>query len=354
MRIALVAFSGVRAFDQELMDLGLTFPGVLERSTHVARLPSLGLITLAGMTPVEHRVDYLDVQDLDLDVLPRGYDLVAFSSLTAQIPLAYSLADKFRALGSKVVMGGLHVTALWEEAMAHADAVVIGEGEPVWVQLVDDAARGQLQAVYDARATPFNFEHSPMPAFSLLDFDKYNRITIKTSRGCPHSCSFCASSILLSPKYKQKPIPRVLAEIDAICELWRRPFIELADDNSFINRKYWDKLLPELEKRRVRWFTESDISIGNDPEFLDALRRAGCKEILIGLESDKLGELEGLETRNDWKLKQQHTYLENIERIQAAGIRVNGCFIPPHALGQFGPQPRAAPSAYPSCSFFAL
>lgn len=327
MRIALVAFSGVRAFDQELMDLGLTFPGVLERSTQVARLPSLGLLTLAGMTPREHTVDYLDIQDLDIDALPSGYDLVALSSLTAQIPLAYAIADRFRGLGAKVVLGGLHVTALWKEALAHADAVVIGEGEPVWLDLVHDATRGALKSVYDARSRPFDFNHSPMPAFELLDFDKYNRITIQTSRGCPHSCSFCASSILLSPKYKQKPVERVLAEIDAVCALWRRPFIELADDNSFINRKYWDRLLPELEKRRVRWFTESDISIGNDPEFLDALRRAGCKEILIGLESDKLEELEGIETRNDWKLKQQHTYLENIARIQGAGIRVNGCFI---------------------------
>lgn len=327
MRIAMVAFSGVRAFNQELMDLGLTFPGVLERSTQVARLPSLGLLTLAGMTPKEHSVDYLDVQDLDLNALPGGYDLVALSSLTAQIPLAYKLADTFRAMGSKVVLGGLHVTALPDEAAAHADAVVIGEGEPVWNDVVADAAAGCLKRFYDARKTPFHFSQSPMPAFELLDYDRYNRITIQTSRGCPHSCSFCASSILLSPKYKQKPIERVLEEIDYVCELWRRPFIELADDNSFINRKYWDKLLPELEKRRIRWFTESDISIGNDPEFLDALRRAGCKEVLIGLESDKLDELEGLETRNDWKLKQQHTYLENIERIQSAGIRVNGCFI---------------------------
>jgi|GEM_PF-17611 len=327
MRIAMVAFSGVRAFNQELMDLGLTFPGVLERSTQVARLPSLGLLTLAGMTPKEHTVDYLDVQDLDVDNLPQGYDLVALSSLTAQITYAYALADRFRALGSKVVLGGLHVTALPDEAKAHADAIVIGEGESVWCDLVDDAARGALQPVYDARKKPFHLDQSPMPAFELLDYDRYNRITIQTSRGCPHSCSFCASSILLTQKYKQKPIDHVLAEIDRVCSLWRRPFLELADDNSFVNKKYWDELLPELEKRRIRWFTEADIAVGDDPVFLDKLRKSGCKEVLIGLESDQLDELSGIETRNNWKQKRHHTYLENIRRIQAAGIRVNGCFI---------------------------
>ena len=78
------------------------------------------------------------------------------------------------------------------------------------------------------------------------------------------------------------------AEIDRVRELWRRPFFELADDNSFVNRKYWQKLLPELEKRKIRWFTEADIAVGDDPEFLAQLYRAGCKEVLIGLESSQL------------------------------------------------------------------
>src|SRR6185503_5922873 len=112
-----------------------------------------------------------------------------------------------------------------------------GEGEPVWRELLSDAAAGRLKRQYGP-AADFALETAPLPAFELLDPDKYNRITVQTSRGCPFQCEFCASSILLTRRYKQKPIARVLAEIDRIRALWRRPFIEFADDNSFVNKNY--------------------------------------------------------------------------------------------------------------------
>ncbi len=140
MRIGLIAMSGVRAVDPELLQLGLTLPGFVERGRVVASLPSLGLLTLAGMTPGTHRCEYHEVHDLhQLAALPMEFDLVAISSLSAQIGEAYDLADRYRALNVPVVMGGLHVTAVPDEAARHADAVVIGEGESVWLDLLDDA-----------------------------------------------------------------------------------------------------------------------------------------------------------------------------------------------------------------------
>lgn len=328
MKIAFVALSGLRASDPQLIKLGLTFPGVIERGRQVAELPSLGLLTLAGMTPKKHDVTYFEVSDLrQMDTLPGPFDLVAISGLTAQILEGYALARRFRAAGAKVVMGGIHVTALPEEAMQHADAVVVGEGEPVWPRILDDAEQGTLGGIYDARGQPFDFANAALPAYELLELGRYNRLTVQTSRGCPLRCAFCASSVLLVPKYKQKPIPRILAELDKVQDLVGRPFIELADDNSFVNKRFWRELLPHIAKRRLRWFTETDISVGDDEEFLEELAEAGCVQVLIGLESPRKERLGGIELRSDWKKKRADLALENIRRIQSKGIRVNGCFI---------------------------
>lgn len=328
MRIALIAMSGIRVCDTDLLEMGLTLPGFVERSKTIASLPSLGLLTLAALTPPEHEVVYIEVEDLNhLDELPSDFDLVAISSFSAQMSEAYALADGFEAMGIPVVMGGLHVTSLPAEALLHCDSVVIGEGEPIWAELVEDAANGRLKPVYDGRSCGFDLADAPIPAYHLLDIDKYNRLTVQTSRGCPHKCEFCASSILLTDLYKQKPIENVLREIDAIRELWKYPFIEFADDNALVNHKYWRELLPELKKRRIRWFAETDISVSRDEEMLEMMQESGCAQVLIGLESPVPAGLEGLETKNDWKRKRYDEYRDAIERIQSHGISVNGCFI---------------------------
>ncbi|OAI53509.1 radical SAM protein [Planctomyces sp. SCGC AG-212-M04] len=327
MRIGFVAMSGVRACDPELLTMGLTLPGFVERGKTIAALPSLGALTLAALTPPEHEIHYLEVADLRLlPALPAGFDLVAISSFSAQILEAYELADRFRAAGTKVVLGGLHVTSLPDEAGLHADAVVIGEGEPVWPRVVEDAAAGRLEPRY-CSVGEFRMEQAPMPRFDLLDVDRYNRLTVQTTRGCPLQCEFCASSILLTKRYKQKPIGRVLAEIDRIRELWRHPFIEFADDNSFLHREYWKELLTELKSRRVRWFTECDLRVYQDEALLDLMRDSGCSEVLIGFESPIEAGLPGLELKSDWKHRRRAEYREAIRTIQSRGIRVNGCFI---------------------------
>jgi radical SAM superfamily enzyme YgiQ (UPF0313 family) len=331
MKIALIAMSGVRACDQELLRLGLTLPGFVERSKVIASLPSLGLLTLAGMTPSHHEIQYLEVADLNNedDVLAQlaGTDLVAISSFTAQMPEAYKLADHIRARDIPVVLGGLHVTCCPEEASEHCNAVVIGEGELSWPKVLEDAQKGQLKPIYDGTDASFDLADAPMPAFELLDIEKYNRLTVQTSRGCSHACEFCASSILLTKRYKQKPMEKVLAEIDRICELWEHPFIEFADDNTFVNKKYWKKLLPQLQERKIRWFTETDIKVAEDQELLRLMRDSGCAQVLIGLESPSSAGLDGLELKQNWKATLFPLYKKAIDMIQSHGISVNGCFI---------------------------
>ena len=328
MRIGLVAMSGIRCYDAELMSLGLTLPGFVERSKTIASLPSLGLLTLAGMTPPEHEVRYLEVPDIRVaETLPDDFDIVGISSYSAQVDEAYELADRFRAAGVPVVLGGPHVSVLPQEAGAHADAVVVGHGELHWQAVLADAVTGRLKPRYGSLGDDYDFADAPLPAFELLEIERYNRLTVQTSRGCPHRCEFCAGSVLFCHRYRQKPVAKVLAELDRILELWKHPFIELADDNSFVNRAYWLDLLPEIAKRHIRWFTETDISVGEDGELLDLLRKSGCAEVLIGLESPVAAGLDGLESRGNWKMKQLPRYREALRAIQTHGIRVNGCFV---------------------------
>ncbi len=219
MKLGFIALSGVRCQNEELMALGLTLPAFVARSRVIASLPSLGLLTLAGLTPQHIEVEYLELPQPDsASSLPGDFDVVAISSFSAQIKEAYRLADRYRAAGVTVILGGLHVSACPDEAAAHADAVVIGEGEPVWPRLVDDLRRNALQPRYDARGSSFDLCAAPMPRFELLDPNHYNRITVQTQRGCPFRCEFCAASMRISLRYKTKPIERILAEIHRITE----------------------------------------------------------------------------------------------------------------------------------------
>ena len=363
--IGLIAMSGVRAHNPELTKLGLTLPGFVERNKQIASLPSLGLLTLAGLTPDKFQVEYHEVADLrrtgnspearaggpppadgprsddgahggrrpttaagaTLD-LPDHFDLVAISTFTAQFQEACEVADFYRAKGIPVVMGGITASALPEQSHEHGTSVVLGEGEPLWPEVLRDFENGSLKPFY-AQSSPgqFDLRDAPMPRFDLLDPGKYNRITVQTSRGCPHRCEFCASSILLTPRYKVKPVEKVIAEIQEIKRIWPRPFIEFADDNSFVHREHYKRLLRKLAKEHLRWFTEADVRVAEDDELLGLMRDSGCQQVLIGLESPRRASLDGMELKNNWKARQQDYYKDAIAKIQSCGITVNGCFI---------------------------
>jgi radical SAM superfamily enzyme YgiQ (UPF0313 family) len=214
-----------------------------------------------------------------------------------------------------------------EEAARHADAIVLGEAEPVWPRVIHDLQHHTLQPRYDARGQSFDLALAPMPRFELLDIDRYNRLTVQTQRGCPFACEFCASSIRLSPHFKVKPVESVIAEIRRIKEIWPKPFIELADDNTFANKRHARDLVRAIAAENIRWFTETDVSLAADTELLDILRDSGCAQVLIGFEHPERTGVEGIEQKTNWKAGQVDRYREAIDRIQGHGITVNGCFI---------------------------
>jgi radical SAM superfamily enzyme YgiQ (UPF0313 family) len=341
VRIGLIAMSGVRVHNQKLIDLGVTLPQFVNRGKVIAQLPSLALLILAAESPDDVKVDYIEVGDITAHEETAGkYDLVALTSYTAQAYEMYALADRYRALGVPVVLGGLHVSFVPQEAKEHADAVCIGEGETLWPRIVEDFKRGGVAGLkpFYRETAPGSYDlgSSKMPKFELLVGRPYNRITVQTVRGCPLDCEFCGASKLYSPKYRRKPVDQVVAEVRRIKELWGdNAFFELADDNSFANR-YWAKeFLEAIQDLDMRWFTETDISIADDDHLLKLLAKSGCRQILIGLESASPSALDGIDRAN-WKHKRFNRYLDSIRRIQDTGVTVNGCFIVGHDTDDLG------------------
>lgn len=329
MKIAFLAMSGIRAHDAKLLDLGLTLPGFVERSLQIAALPSLGLLNLAAATPAGHELAYFEApSDGDEPDELYDYDLVAISTFSAQVFEAYAIADRLRARGVKVAMGGLHVSVQPEEAAEYADYVCVGEGEAVWPAIVAAAERNAPPAIVRAEDHPrVDVANLPVPRFDLLGDREYNRFTVQTSRGCPWRCDFCASTVMLGRPYRKRPVEHVVRDIQAIQALHPNAFIEFADDNTFVDKAWGKELCRALIPLKIKWFTETDISVADDPELLELMRQSGCRQVLIGLESPEASALEGMELHNDFKRVRATGVGAAIERIQGAGITVNGCFI---------------------------
>lgn len=332
--VTYVAMSGLRVREAELAAMGVELPGFRSRAAAIAALPPLGILTLAGMTPPDWSASLHEVAAASDDVVQRILSerptLVAISALTASILEAYSLADRLRREGVAIALGGLHVTSCPEEASAHADAVVVGEGEPVWPEVLADARRQALEPTYRAQI-PFDLADAPVPRFDLLQRGTRPRYTMQATRGCPFACDFCAASRLLGP-YRAKPAARVRAELDAIARWDPSLHIELADDNTFALGGPHDALLDELSRSGALWFTEADWRLGENPAVLDRLASSGCVQALIGLESFVF-EHRGMGA----KKAPLDRMMRAIEAIQRSGVAVIGCFI----VGSDGESPES-------------
>ncbi len=330
-KVILIAMSGVRVFNEKLFNTGLTLPGFVDRSKVIASLPSLGLLTLAAHTPENWEVIYKELDNYSeediTEILNEKPNIIAFSSYTTRINETYKLSARFRKNGIPVVIGGLHVSAVPDEAKDYVDVVVQGEGEIIWEVLLNDYKNNSLKQLYSSLSEPkyvFHLKDSKVPKYELLDAPNYNRLTIQTTRGCPHHCSFCAASRTISA-YKKKPIELIKKDLDKIFEIWDEPFIELADDNTFVDKKWSKELLKLFANYKMKWFTETDISIADDDELLELLAKSNCMQVLIGFESINYKSVKSLD--KGWKYKYFDNYAKAIDKIQSYGITVNGCFV---------------------------
>jgi len=279
----------------------------------------LSLTTLAALTPSEHQVTIHDARISEPDY-DGDWDLVGFTAMTAEVPDAYRMADEFRRRGRKVVIGGYHATGLPEEASQHADAVVAGEGEKVWPQLLHDLANGGFsRRIYQA-AEFVDMRDMPIPCRHLLDRERFTTFaTIQTTRGCPYGCDFCSVTNFFGGSFRHRPVDDVIAELRSLPEKsWM-----FLDDNLTGDTRYAKELFRAMIPLGLNWGAQASSTLTRDPELMDLYARAGGKYVFIGYES-VTGEI----------LKAVHKgfnrpegYIEGIRQLHRRGIAVMGSFI---------------------------
>jgi len=241
--------------------------------------PPLVLPLLAGLTPADVDVRLVDENVEPVDVNAAA-DWVAITCMTASAPRAYVIADAFRQRGIPVVMGGIHPTVLPDEAAAHADAVVIGEAEPVWREVVADLAADRLRPRYE-HAGYSDLVGLPRPRRELLQVERYlTTNVVQTARGCPNACSFCTVSTVSGRRYRFRPTGEVIEEVRSL-----GGWIGFVDDNITGHPRRAKELFEALIPLRTRWIGQADLNMAKDPELLSLAARSGCQAMFVGLES---------------------------------------------------------------------
>ena len=278
----------------------------------------LNLPTLAALTPKDWEVEILDARVTPVDYNAR-VDLVGITGFTAEMPSAYHIADNFRKNGVKVVMGGVHVSAMSDEALQHADTVVIGEAELIWDNLLEDFKKGKLKQRYKADNL-CDMKNMVIPRRDLLNRKMYSGFnTLQATRGCPFNCDYCAVTAFFGHEFRVRPIDEVIAEIKGFDT---KEFFFM-DDNIVGRPKYAKELFQRLIPLKITWGSQASITMAKDPELLNLYARSGGKYAFIGLESLSQKNLESM--HKGWNSAKD--YKEAIKKIQDAGINVVGSFV---------------------------
>jgi radical SAM superfamily enzyme YgiQ (UPF0313 family) len=252
-----------------------------------ALFPPMSLAILDGLTPLRHHVKVVNdvVEEVDFS---SSYDLVAITAFTAQINRAYQIADQFRKLGVKVVIGGIHATVLPHEVKEHADAVFVGEVGHLWKQILLDAEKNRLKEFYQEESLP-DLKDSVLPRWDHMNMKIYLKpwgqklpaFPIFTTRGCLYDCTFCSVSKYFGRTFRTKPIAKVIEEID---NAKANSFI-FVDDNITGDADYARELFKALVSKRIRWFSQADTTILKSPDLIDMANKAGSISLLVGIES---------------------------------------------------------------------
>jgi len=287
-------------------------------------IPSLSLATVAALTPPEHTVEiiYDEKGPIKYD---DPVDIVGMTGMTPVSKRAYQIAAEFKKRGVHTVMGGIHATMCPAEAGEHFDSVVIGEGERMWQQLLEDFKKGQVKKFYQNEGLIDLTKESPIPR---LDYYKGKGFflpnIIQTTRGCPHNCEFCTVTQFFGRSYRHKSHEQIVKEIEVMDrDRFRGNEVFFCDDNIVANRKFLIKMCDDITPFKLNWYAQSTAAVADDDEVIKKLEQSGCKVLFVGFDSLNQDSLKGIDKSHNVVEK----YATVVKKFHDHGISIHGSFM---------------------------
>jgi len=293
-----------------------------------ATSPPLGLLTVAAMLPGDWGKRLVDLNVTKLREKDLAWADCAFvSAMTVQADSARSLIARCKEAGLRVVAGGpLFITE--HEQFEQVDHFVLNEAELTLPPFLADLERGEARRIYSTTEYA-DIARTPVPLWELADMKRYASMSVQFSRGCPFDCDFCNVTALLGHRPRTKTAAQVIAELDALYARGWRQSVFFVDDNLIGNKsRLKTELLPALiawrkDKVGITFHTEVSINLADDEALMEMMAKAGFDMVFIGIETpddDSLAECSKIQNRN-------RDLVEDVKRIQRAGLQVQGGFI---------------------------
>jgi radical SAM superfamily enzyme YgiQ (UPF0313 family) len=275
----------------------------------------LALPALAALTTPDWEVE-LCLETIEGVPFDTDAEVIGISSMGHAVIRSIEIAQEFKKRGKTVVMGGYMVSLMAEEARKYCDAVVIGDAEEVWKDVLGDIEKGQLKPFYKKELSRLE---TPIPRYELLLGKKIgNFLPVQAGRGCPHSCSFCSVYCLYHNKYYRRDIEAVIRDIKHVKSLGFKRFL-LLDDNIYSDPEYMAELCKEIGKLDMTWLSQCSIKIGKNKPLLKAAAESGCIALSFGLESTSRESLDSVS--KSWADPEEYAKL--LSNIREAGIDVS-------------------------------
>jgi len=283
-----------------------------------ASIAPLGLTTLAANTPEKYEIEFFDGR---LETIPENLDvdIAVISAMTPQATNAYDLADSFLERNIKVVLGGAHPSLLPNEAIEHADAVVVGEAEGIWEELLNDLEMGKSEKFYICEHKP-DLTGLPRPRYDILNDNNYLPIrSIQITRGCPLNCEYCAVPKNFGKKYRTRSVEEVVADLEAL-----PPHIYFVDDNILLKKRNFSELFRLMSTMDKEWTGMAPLNIAADKDYVKLIKQSGCWSIYVDIGPSVSFGLKKEITSYNGMVERS---LEYIKTLQDSGIKVMGSFI---------------------------